>query len=508
MTCDVLIIGSGIAALAVAEKICHRKNVMIITKKKVDTNNSTKAQGGVAVAITSDDSPQKHFVDTLRAGCDHNDYENTYTLVEEGPSIIQELIEKGMRFDCDEQGQLELGMEGAHDRKRILHAGGDATGYGLFHLLWNKVKDHVTVIEDCTVLDLLVRNERCHGVRILTKEGDLSCLYSDQTVVATGGIGALYQYHSNANTATGDGIAMAYRAGCKLSDMEFIQFHPTLLYVNGESKGLISEAVRGEGALLVTEDGRKIMEGVHELKDLAPRDVVARTIFAEKKKGENIYLDISMITHFQQRFPTIFKLCEENGIHITDGKLPVSPGAHFFMGGIEATVDGCTNVDGLYAVGEVACTHVHGANRLASNSLLECLVFGNRVGEHILLHPMTGVSLIGEIEEVTYSNLPPKEEIQQKMMEKIGIVRTEHELSEMKKWIESFGIKEWIDKEIAIRDKEKVTVINMLTVAYFIVCAALARKESVGAHYRSDFPQRIWKKGVGLSFEQKANVTA
>jgi L-aspartate oxidase len=381
---DVLIIGSGIASLTVAAKLCKEKNVVIITKKKIRNSNSMLAQGGVAVAIAEDDHWKSHFDDTMNAGCYANREEMVELLVKEGQRTIQSLIKEGMAFDRDEEGNLLLGKEGAHRARRILHAGGDRTGAFLTEYMIKRVQEHATIIEDETVIDLIVRNKTCVGVITRTEEGNVQKYVAQHIVLATGGIGGIYRYTSNAQVITGDGLAMAYRAGCELEDLEFVQFHPTMLYVNGYACGLVSEAVRGEGAILVTSTGGRVMQGVHEMEDLAPRDIVSREIYQRLLQKERVFLDISMITHFEKRFPAITELCHRHDISVEEGLIPVVPGAHFHMGGIKTNQHGETSISRLYAVGEVACQGVHGANRLASNSLLEGLVYGSRLGELLL----------------------------------------------------------------------------------------------------------------------------
>lgn len=487
---DVLIIGSGVAALRVAQTICHEKNVMIITKKTRRNNNTNLAQGGIAAAVASYDHPDDHYEDTLTAGCHHNNTEAVRYLVEQGPREMKTLLDNGMRFDSDERG-LHLGKEGAHRKRRILHAGGDATGKNLLEHLAEQVFPYVTVVEQEMVLDFMIENQTCHGVITRDSEGNIQKYYVQCVVLATGGIGGVYAFTSNDRTVTGDGLAMVYRAGGELVDLEFVQFHPTMLYVNGDCCGLVSEAVRGEGAILRNEKGERFMTRIHEQQDLAPRDVVARAIHEQMLAGETVYVDISSISNFEERFPTVSFLCKKNGVNIENKYIPVVPGAHFHMGGVKTNCNGETSIHRLYAVGEVACNGVHGANRLASNSLLEGLVFGKRVGEHILAN--TGLQIVNRdvmIQgELPHIQLPPKEEIQEMMMKYVGIVRTEEGLLYAKQWLEQYGT---YNKMLPYEDltNEDVTIINMLTVCQVLTKAALQRKESIGGHYRSDFPKR------------------
>ncbi|MGJ7035119.1 L-aspartate oxidase [Anoxybacillus eryuanensis] len=489
---DVIIVGSGLAALMVAYHLCEYKNVIIFTKSNKETSNSWLAQGGVAAAIHPNDHWLSHYEDTIIAGCEHNNDEAVRILVQEGREAIQHFMNIGFSFDVDERGQLLFGQEGAHRMKRILHAGGDATGKNMVSFLFKKLSGRVTFIENDPVIDLLVSDGHCVGVQ--TKHRTYT---ANATVIATGGIGQLYTFTSNVETATGDGIAMAYRAGAAVTDMEFVQFHPTMLYVNGKAVGLISEAVRGEGAILVTDDGRQVMDGVHPQKDLAPRDVVSRAIDNEIKNGHCVFLNISMIPHFPTRFPTITSLCERYHVDWRSGLIPVVPGAHFLMGGIVVNMDGETTLPGLYAVGEAACTGVHGANRLASNSLLEALVFSRRLAFHLL--QKTGQHRTLKKSERKENHLrivlPTKDEIQHVMTQYVGIVRDYDQLFQAKRWFEQYSIHELVNVAPE-HDDEKRTIIYMLIVGWLITTSALQRKESRGAHYRSDepFEKMYWEK--------------
>lgn len=487
---DVLIIGSGVAALSVAKEICHEKNVMIITKKTGRNNNTYLAQGGIAAAVATYDNASDHYEDTIAAGCGYNNDEAVRYLVEEGSKEIHKLIANGMKFDGDEKGP-HLGKEGAHRKRRILHAGGDATGKNLLEHLIQEVVPYVTVVEREMVLDLIIENNTCRGVLTRDSEGNIHRYYAERIVLATGGVGGVYAFTSNDETITGDGLAIVYRAGGELVDLEFIQFHPTMLYVDGRCCGLVSEAVRGEGAVLLNEKGQRFMLNVHPQHDLAPRDVVARAIHEQLLAGESVHLDISSIQNFEERFPTVSALCKKNGIDVKQNRIPVVPGAHFHMGGVKTNCDGETSISHLYAVGEVACNGVHGANRLASNSLLEGLVFGKRIGKHILAHPVQGredsCERIHGISQV--SQLPMKKEIQKYMMTYVGIVRTEKSLLYAKQWLEQYRVQS-VQTQYEALTNEDITIMNMLTVCQLITEAALQRKESIGGHYRGDYPSR------------------
>ncbi|WP_379965863.1 L-aspartate oxidase [Ectobacillus sp. sgz5001026] len=482
---DVLIIGSGIAALCVAQQICKEKNVIIITKKTRDDNNSWMAQGGIAAAVAPTDHWMNHYDDTLQAGCQYNNREAVAYLVEQAPNEMIQLIENGMKFDRNEKG-LSLGKEGAHGTNRILHAGGDATGMHVLTHIRKQVLENVTIVENEMVIDLVTQGGVCTGVLTRDEKDRIKAYYAPHTVLATGGVGSLYSFSSNNGTITGDGIAMAYRAGAQVTDLEFVQFHPTMLYVNNQSCGLVSEAVRGEGAVLVNSKGERFMHGIHPLADLAPRDIVARANHQQIMNGEKVYLDISMIDHFSTRFPTITSLCEEHGVEIGKNRIPIVPGAHFHMGGVKTNLDGETSIPGLYAVGEVACNGVHGANRLASNSLIEGIVFGHRLGEFLRRQRKEITKKVLVRKSITKKQviLPTVQEIQQMMMKYVGIVRDEEGLLMMKQWLTPYN-------NVSIHESlsnEEITIVNMVTVAYLITTASLQRQESIGGHYRSDYP--------------------
>lgn len=494
---DVIIIGSGVAALTAAYRLCSEKKVIIFTKSRVMESNSYLAQGGIAVAIDEEDNWVAHADDTLVAGSHYNHIDNVNKLTSEGKRHITMLIENGMNFDRNATGQFDLGREGGHLRRRILHAGGDETGKALTTFLYHQLKNKVIIVEHEMVIDLLMCGHQCVGVITKRKNGEITHHYSAATIIATGGCGELYTYTSNARTVTGDGMAMAYRAGAILTDMEFIQFHPTLLYKNQSVIGLVSEAVRGEGAFLQNSKGERLMEGVHHLQDLAPRDIVARTIFTELEMGKTVFLNIANVRDFPLRFPTIYQMCVENGIDLEQNLLPVVPGAHFMMGGIRADAYGRTSVSRLYAVGEVACTGVHGANRIASNSLLEGIVFGNQTAEGLLSENLNIPSTCFELEpklsggKQTPPNLPTKEEIKKQMTTLAGIVRNGEGLHALLTWIQQF---DFLHTERSNLTYEELEITNMLTVSWLIVKSSLERKESMGSHYRSDFPVSVMAK--------------
>ncbi|OIJ16574.1 L-aspartate oxidase [Anaerobacillus alkalilacustris] len=499
MKTDVVIIGSGLAGLMTAYYLCEKYNVALVTKTKLANSNSSLAQGGIAAAVAKEDHWKKHFQDTVVAGGYHNEKKATELLVKKGTTLIKKLVEIGVSFDRDEKNEFSLGMEGAHRVRRVLHAGGDATGKVMVESVIANVLPKINVIEDSTAYDLHVENGGCCGVYIKDQNENLCFIEADHVILATGGIGQLYKVTSNCKEATGDGITMAYRAGAAIADMEFIQFHPTLMMVDGDCLGLISEAVRGEGAKLVTEDGNYLMQGKHQLEDLAPRDIVAREIFKMRQKSETVYLDIKNIRNFKERFPSITNMCKHTGV-LEKGLISVEPGAHFIMGGIKVNENGETTVKNLYAVGECANTGVHGANRLASNSLLEAVVFADHLAKTILLarkQRSYDVKLNVKVPSSVPLNLPTIEQIQNVMDRYVGIIRNERDLKRAIKWFKQFKdiYEEQNHLHLSIHEK---TICNMLIVGYLIANASLKRNESRGGHYRLDFPQTNDERWVGF----------
>jgi L-aspartate oxidase len=495
---DVLIIGSGVAALQLATLLSQDKNVRILTKSHLKNTNSYLAQGGIAAAIGAKDDPSKHFADTLEAGRFHNNMETVLEIINEAPTLIDDFTDI---FDKDQKGNLLLGLEGAHSENRIIHSGGDATGKNVIEYLISRLTENIKVEENVFVYELIIdhKEKRCIGVKAKYQDGTIQCFYGDNIILATGGCGQVYPFTSSAPTITGDGVAMAYLAGVEIVDMEFVQFHPTLLYKDGETKGLISEAVRGEGAILMTKDGIPIMEGVHPLKDLAPRHVVSQTIFEYIKNGQEIFLDIRPINGFEKRFPSITAICKENGIHLSEGKIPVVPGSHFLMGGIKTDLIGRTSLNGLFAIGETACTGLHGANRLASNSILEGLYQGKKLSQWINSNPKKASNpelpkMVPFIQERSIF-LPDTHVLKDMMMKRVGIVRSKEVLEEQKKWIQQLHLNDLTELDsYSIQD---ITAIFMYMNADLITEAALRRTESRGGHFRSDFPyedNEIWCK--------------
>lgn len=499
---DVVIIGSGLGSLMTAESLCAKKDVMIITKSRLSSSNSWLAQGGIAAAITKEDHWKKHFQDTIIAGSYHNNKKATELLVKQGSSMIQKLMNLGVCFDKSNSQELSLGMEGAHSMRRILHVGGDATGKGIVHTLLQRVSSRVKIFEEEMAYDLIINNNVCNGVYTKDSKGNVNMILAKHVVLATGGAGQLYSSTSNCKEATGDGVAMAFRVGAAIADMEFIQFHPTLLKDESNSSlGLISEAVRGEGAKLVLKDGTFLMKGKHPLEDLAPRDVVAREIYKMFVNKQDVFLDISYVPNFKNRFPSIYKLCKENNISIERGLLPVKPGAHFIMGGIVVNEVGQSTIPGLYAVGECAYTGVHGANRLASNSLLEAVVFAEKLSQSIL-EAEDPNSLISTSHhkrkdpELADVELPTLQEINDIMDRYVGITRMKKDLLVAIEWFDKYKpVLDQYHLHLSIQKKE---ICNMLTVGFLIARSALKRNESRGAHYRIDYPKENNQEWLGF----------
>ncbi len=506
---DVIIIGSGIAGVYTALEIPESYQIGIITKETLDISNSVLAQGGIAVSLDEqNDSPQLHFKDTLFAGAGLCKDESVWVLVEEAADNIKNLCSLGVNFDKSGQ-QLSLTREGAHSVNRIIHSG-DTTGKEVCDKLIEEAqkRNNISIFERHFAVDLIVRNGECKGILVYDEITEKIKFFSARnTVVATGGFGQIYSHTTNPEVATGDGIGMCLRAGAEAMDMEFVQFHPTVLYHPKDKSFLISEAVRGEGAMLRNANGERFMHKYHELKELAPRDVVSRAIFQEMSLSgtKNVYLDITFKSreYLENRFPNIFKTCLDYGIDISKEFIPVAPAEHYCMGGIRTNVDGETNISGLYACGEVACTGIHGANRLASNSLLEGLVFGRKIARKIAVDAVkidkdaTGVSLDFKlIKENDNILIGMKEEIQNTMTRHVGIIRNK----------QSLEIAKDIIKRIYSRFNDipgfsliKLEVANMLTVSTLVIEAALERKESRGAHFRSDYdkPDDVnWKRNI------------
>ncbi|RME93741.1 MAG: L-aspartate oxidase [Verrucomicrobia bacterium] len=515
--CDYLVIGSGVAGLFFALKAARHGTVVLVTKKRSADSNTNRAQGGIAAVTSDEDSFELHVQDTLRAGAGLCHEDAVRSIVQEGPARIRELIELGIRFterevpDQPGRRELDLGREGGHSKRRILHAQ-DMTGREVERALLDAVQreSRITLLENHMAVDLITAAKlglpgpnRCLGAYVLDRPTGQVHSYAAQAVIlATGGCGKVYLYTTNPDIATGDGVAMAWRAGVPVANMEFVQFHPTCLYHPKAKSFLISEAVRGEGAVLRTLEGEAFMVRYHEMADLAPRDIVARAIDAEMKRSgaDHVWLDI---THkpapfIMRRFPNIYRTCLEYGIDITKEPIPVVPAAHYQCGGVLTDLHGATRLPGLYAIGEVACTGLHGANRLASNSLLEALVMAHRAAAHLAeadLPPAGDVRLplweCGNAQDadelVVISHL--WDELRRLMWDYVGIVRTNRRLARARKRIANLleEIREYYWDFLVTSDLLELR--NIATVADLIVRCAQARPESRGLHYNLDHPE-------------------
>lgn len=494
---DILIVGSGIAGFFTALKVACRHKVVVITKEDPSECSTDLAQGGIAAALDEGDSSELHAQDTLAAGAGLSDPGAVRILVTEGPERVKELIEWGIPFD-QEGGCLALGKEGAHSRRRILHAGGDATGAAIWQGLAARaaMEKNIYLFPRTMALDLLVADGRCYGVLVLDGSGKIRAILAKATVLASGGAGRLYPVTTNPSVATGDGVAMALRAGVEVMDLEFYQFHPTVLIHPQASGFLITEAVRGEGAVLKNKAGERFMPRYHPLAELAPRDVVARAIAMEMARtGTNcVFLDV---THLEpemlaRRFPTVVSTCCKLGLELRHDWIPVAPAAHYWMGGVRTDLYGRTNLKGLYAGGEVACTGVHGANRLASNSLLEAIVFGGRIaadffegnwkirGSPALSYNLLEESTPSKGKEAAFGPF-----IQGIMERWVGLVRQGQGLKEAAAQLDSL----WPLFKREARSRREAEMRNLLLLSRLIVEAAAWRRESRGAHYRADFPE-------------------
>ena len=512
---DVVVIGSGVAGLTTALQIrAHNLSVILITKSYVDEGSTRWAQGGIAAALGPGDSPEQHERDTLVAGAGLCDLPAVKVLVSEGPEAVRKLIARGAVFDKSETGEIALTREGGHLRNRILHAGGDATGAEVSRALLAAVSrdQGIEVIEHALVLDALKSESgRVCGVTLhVIGEGSrdgVGQIMARAVVLATGGLGQVYSQTTNPSVSTGDGVALALRAGADVADVEFIQFHPTVLYMGENSRGqqpLISEAVRGEGAFLVNDRGERFMKSVHPLADLAPRDIVAKEISRQMSKSgaKHVWLDAKSIIDFKDRFPTIYSSCSQIGIDPSKDLIPVAPASHYASGGIRTDLNGHSSVPGLYAVGETACTGAHGANRLASNSLLEGLVFGARIAEDIAKNLPTWEQPVGNDPIEILISPSVRGEMQRAMSRGASVVRTKDSLS---KTLETLNRLKDATTIYANVDAWETT--NLYLLATAITRSALERTESRGSHTRDDFPEtsEAWRKRIHQAIDEIGN---
>ena len=508
----IIVVGSGIAGLIAALRLSRQFRVTLVTKSEIAESNTRWAQGGIAAAVFPDDSVAEHIADTMRAGAGLCNREAVEVLCSEGPARIKDLIHLGVPFD-ERNGTLARGLEAAHSRARVLHARGDATGLSIETALVRALRRaDVEVLEHTFASDLLLHEGQVRELKVINESGQHCELNADAIILASGGAGHLYLHTTNPAGATGDGIAMALRAGAQLADLEFYQFHPTALAV--PETFLVSEAVRGEGAVLLDMHGRRFMQTLHPDAELAPRDVVARGIAMQMaaQGGRPVLLDATKLgaEFLAQRFPSIDAACRRHGLDWSGEPIPVTPAAHYWMGGVRTDLWGRTSVRGLFAVGEVACTGVHGANRLASNSLLESLVFAWRCADFLQERssawsnaaPPRRIEAVAEFHRSSESSSPQplsdRKKLQSLMWNMVGIERNGHDLQRALEQLHS-----WHVEGTTISSLETA---NLLTLARSTTEAALARRESRGAHYRNDYPESSPEWQHSITFQQQVAV--
>ncbi len=508
MVYDYIIVGSGIAGLYTALLAKERGSVLVITKGTIDDCNTKHAQGGIAAAIGKNDSPGLHFQDTIAAGDGLCDEEAVRILANEAADRITDLVNLGVPFDTVD-GQIALATEAAHRMPRILHAGGDATGEHVEVTLSNQVLlSKITVLEYCLATEILMDKEAVTGIKTLDcRTGSIEEFDCHSLILATGGSGQLFKVNTGSDVVTGDGIALAFKAGAEITDMEFFQFHPTALHMPGVSPFLISEAVRGEGGILRNIDGYHFMPDYTPQADLAPRDIVARSILYEMEKtgSDRVSLDVTHLpaTVITTRFPHIYRFCLDHGLDMTKNLIPVAPAAHYMMGGIKTNSWGETNITGLFATGETACTGVHGANRLASNSMLEVLVFSKRIMEKSQRKVKARASAVRRRTETHHmlsrrqlpNTVPPLSlsALQQLAWDKLGIIRSKESLTEAADILAA-----WQKSLPQPTDRPSYELNNLVLSGRLMAEAALLREESRGAHFRSDFPHSLpqWQRHI------------
>lgn len=505
--CDYIIIGSGIAGLYIALLAVERGSVLVLTKGSIDDCNTRYAQGGIAVAMGKDDSPELHFRDTMAAGDGLSDAGAARILTDEAADCIADLITYGVPFDTMD-GEITLTREAAHSVSRIMHAGGDATGEHIEVTLSRRVRStSIKVLENCLASEIMVGNGKIEGIRSLDcRTGSVEEYGCRSLILATGGAGRLFKYTTNSDVVTGDGIALAFRAGAEISDIEFFQFHPTVLRLPGVAPFLISEAVRGEGGILRNVEGRRFMPEYVAEAEMAPRDVVARSIVYEMQKthSDRVFLDVTHLSPrlVTTRFPQIYRFCREHGMDITRGLIPVAPAAHYLMGGVKVNSWGETNIRALFVAGETACTGVHGANRLASNSLLESVVFGKRVvqateraacEERLVPSPVDDPHCLPDHEPFATPSSLNLPSLQSLMWDKVGIIRSGNDLDDAARTLAAW------ERGLPERgDRPSYELSNLVLCARLMTEAALIRKESRGAHFRTDFPHTLpeWQRHI------------
>jgi len=500
---DYIIVGSGIAGLYTALLAKGQGSVLIITKGSIDDCNTKYAQGGVAAAIGKNDTAELHFQDTIAAGDGLCDEEAVRILVNEAPDRITDLVNFGVPFDTL-NGEVALTLEAAHSMPRILHAGGDATGEHIEVTLSKQVRSSkIQVLEDCLATEILVEKKTVKGIKALDcRTGSIEEFGCGSLILATGGAGQLFKFNTTSDIATGDGIVLAYNAGAEIVDLEFFQFHPTALHLPGVTPFLISEAVRGEGGILRNVDSYRFMPDYTPEADLAPRDVVARSILYEMEKtgSDRVFIDVTHLPPHvtTTRFPHIYRFCLDHGLDITKGLIPVAPAAHYMMGGIRTNTWGETNIAGLFATGETACTGVHGANRLASNSMLEVLVFSKRIMEKTRKAATSskGVEvhhLLSQRQSPKVMPAPSLSALQQLHWDEVGIIRNKEGLTKSANILAA-----WQRSLPQPTDRPSYELNNLVLTGRLVTEAALFREESRGAHFRSDFPQSSpqWQRHI------------
>ena len=510
---DYIIVGSGIAGLYTALLAKEQGSVLVITKGSIEDCNTKHAQGGIAAAIGRGDSPELHFKDTIAAGDGLCDEDAVRILVNEAPARITDLVNWGVPFDTLD-GEIALTMEAAHSIPRILHAGGDATGEHIEVTLSRLVRSsNIKVLEDCLATEILVEKGAVRGIKALDcRTGSIEEFESQSLILATGGAGQLFKFNTNSDIATGDGIALAFQAGAEIVDMEFFQFHPTALRLPGVTPFLISEAVRGEGGILRNVDGSRFMPDYIPEGELAPRDIVSRSTLYEMNKtsSDRVFIDVTHLSPqvITTRFPNIYQFCLAHGLDITRGLVPVAPAAHYMMGGIKTNDWGETNIAGLFASGETACTGVHGANRLASNSMLEVVVFSKRIVEKAKKGTNQKTASVTKGTETHHvlsqrkapepAPAPSLSALQQLHWDKVGVIRDRESLTQAANVLAA-----WQKSLPPATDRPSYELNNLVLTGRLVTEAALLREESRGAHFRSDFPKSLPKWQHHLVFTAK-----